>query len=74
MEDKDIDIDIDNIKGVKFGILSNETTKTISNVAVIKHLLYTNNYPTESGPFDLHLGAIDNNNPCLTCNFKKKNV
>jgi DNA-directed RNA polymerase beta' subunit len=67
-------IDVDTIKGVRFSILSNETTKAISNVSVIKPLLYTNNYPTESGPFDLHLGSIDNNNSCLTCNYKKKIV
>ena len=71
MEEDSI-IGVGKIKAVKFGILSSETIKALSNVSVIKHILYTNQYPTESGLFDLHLGAINNTNPCLTCNHKKK--
>lgn len=65
-------IDIGIIKRVKFSILSDEITERVSNVGVIKSHLYTNNIPTEAGPFDLHLGSTDNDMVCLTCNYKKK--
>ena len=65
-------VDIDIIKRVKFNILSDEITEKLSNVGVTKSHLYTNNIPTEAGPFDLHLGSTDNDVICLTCNYKKK--
>jgi DNA-directed RNA polymerase II subunit RPB1 len=65
-------IDIETIKKVKFNILSDEITEKLSNVGIIKSHLYTNNIPTEAGPYDLHLGSTDNDMVCLTCNYKKK--
>ncbi len=65
-------IDIGVIKKVKFNILSDNVTKKISNVGILKSTLYANNIPIEGGPFDLHLGSIDNDSICLTCNYKKK--
>ena len=67
-------IDIETIKKVKFNILSDEITEKLSNVGIIKSHLYTNNIPTEAGPFDLHLGSTDNDMICLTCNYKKKTM
>tara|TARA_B110000263_G_scaffold172750_2_gene150731 strand:- start:2356 stop:6645 length:4290 start_codon:yes stop_codon:yes gene_type:complete len=65
-------VSIETIKNIKFNIMSDEIVYKLSNIGLTKSNLYTNNKPTENGPYDMHLGVTDKNIKCLTCNHTKE--
>jgi DNA-directed RNA polymerase beta' subunit len=62
--------EIDNIKGIRFCILSPEEIKRISVAEVYKTDTYVSTEPVVNGLFDPRMGVLDHNKVCQTCEQK----
>jgi len=65
-------IDIQEVKGIQFSILSPEEIKKRSVVNITKTDTYTGNEPVIGGLFDSRMGVLEHNKICSTC--EQKNV
>jgi DNA-directed RNA polymerase II subunit RPB1 len=62
--------EIDNIKGIRFCILSPEEIKRLSVAEIYKTDTYVATEPVVNGLFDPRMGVLDHNKVCQTCEQK----
>jgi len=62
--------EIDNIKGIRFCILSPDEIKRMSVAEVYKTDTYVSTEPVVNGLFDPRMGVLDHNKVCQTCEQK----
>jgi DNA-directed RNA polymerase beta' subunit len=65
-------VEIQEVKGIQFSILSPEEIKKRSVVNITKTDTYTGNEPVIGGLFDSRMGVLEHNKICSTC--EQKNV
>ena len=65
-------VEIQEVKGIQFSILSPEEIKKRSVVNITKTDTYTGNEPVSGGLFDSRMGVLEHNKICATC--EQKNV
>ena len=68
----DQQVEIQEVKGIQFSILSPEEIKKRSVVNITKTDTYTGNEPVIGGLFDSRMGVLEHNKICSTC--EQKNV
>jgi DNA-directed RNA polymerase beta' subunit len=66
------DQEIDIVKGIQFGVLSNDEVLKRSVVEVTKSDTFSGNEPVDGGLFDRRMGVLDHNRICYTC--EQKNI
>jgi len=64
---KDQKVEIQEVKGIQFSILSPEEIKKRSVVNITKSDTYTGNDAVPNGIFDARMGVLEHNKTCLTC-------
>lgn len=65
-------VDIQDVKGIQFSVLSPEEILTRSVVEVNRTDTYTGNEPVLCGLFDTRMGVLEHNKICSTC--EQKNI
>ena len=65
-------VDIQEVKGIQFSVLSPEEIVKRSVVQVTKTDTYTGNEPVIGGLFDSRMGVLEHNKICTTC--EQKNI
>ncbi len=65
-------VDIQEVKGIQFSVLSPEEIIKRSVVQVTKTDTYTGNEPVNGGLFDLRMGVLEHGKICATC--EQKNI
>jgi DNA-directed RNA polymerase beta' subunit len=64
------DRDIDNVKGIRFCIMSPEEILRMSVAEIIKTDTYVGTDPVVNGLYDARMGVLDHNKVCQTCEQK----
>ena len=65
-------VDIQEVKGIQFSVLSPEEIVKRSVVQITKTDTYTGNEPVIGGLFDSRMGVLEHNKICATC--EQKNI
>lgn len=64
------DHEVQNIKGIRFCIMSPEEIQRMSVAEIFKTDTYVSTEPVVNGLFDPRMGVLDHNKVCLTCEQK----